>query len=127
MSEKKVIESISPETAHEFGEMVLDSLGPAFRELSQKFNFDISDLFQFSPVSQQCSVKRQKLGFGIKEASKQSGVPQYRIKAIEGGSFSNITPETMRKYVFFLGLEKWYRDWTLKNKKLVKAKGLPVL
>ena len=127
MAGKKKIDSISPEIAHEFGEMVLDSLGPRFRALSREFNLNIADMFQFSPVSQQCLSKRQKLGLDIKEASKQSGVPQYRIKAIEEGSFSNITPEAMRRYLCFLGLEKWYLDWALKNKKLVKARGLPVL
>ena len=124
---KKKIDSISTEAAHELGELVLDSLGPRFRELSREFNLNIADLFQFTPVSQQCSDKRHKLGLDIKEASKQSGVPQYRIKAIEEGSFSYITPEAMRKYLCFLGLEKWYRDWSLKNKELVKAKGLPIL
>ncbi len=127
MAWKKKIDSISPELAHELGEMVLDELGPAFRELSRKFNLNIADLFQFTPVSQQCSGKRQKLGLDVKEAAKQSGVPQYRIKAIEEGSFLYITPEALRTYLCFLGLEKWYRDWALKNKKLVKAKGLPIL
>lgn len=127
MAGKKKIDSISPGAAHELGELVLDELGPAFRELSREFNLNIADLFQFTPVSQRCSGKRQKLGLDIKGASKQSGVPQYRIKAIEEGSFSYITPEAMRKYLCFLGLEKWYRGWTLKNEELVKAKGLPVL
>ena len=79
MAGKKKIDSISTEAAHELGELVLESLGPRFRELSREFNLNIADLFQFTPVSQQCSDKRQKLGLDIKEASKQSGVPQYRI------------------------------------------------
>lgn len=127
MKLKKKIDSISPELAHKLGEMALDNLGPPFREISKEYNLSIADSIQFLPVSQRCCEKRERLGIDVKEAARQSGVPQYRIKAVEEGHFSTITPETMSKYLSFLELEQWYRSWTRKNAELVNDKNLPVL
>lgn len=60
----------------------------------------------------------------VKEASAALKIPQYRIKAIEEGSFSQIDPEFFEIYTRFLGVEDYVAGWSGKNAELAEKLGL---
>jgi len=119
------IESIDPDLAGKIGKKLLDLLGPELRTQVGEYDLDPAGMIQFLPVSRRCTQAREKLGMDIKEAARRAGVPQYRIRAIENGSFPQITQKEMKKYLAFLKLEEWYRNWAEKNRSLVERHELP--
>ena len=60
------------------------------------------------------------LGMSIKDVSKELKIPQYRIKAIEESSVGGIQYGFLERYVSFLGLETWFREWSEDNHDLLE-------
>jgi cytoskeletal protein RodZ len=67
---------------------------------------------------------REARGLSIKEVAVQLKVPQYRLKAIEEASVSEIKQDIFQKYSEFLELEDWVSEWAAANKKLATKLGL---
>jgi len=54
----------------------------------------------------------------MREVTKQLGVPQHHIKAIERGRLSEIDSLIMTRYVALLGIERWAKMWVAANPEL---------
>lgn len=56
--------------------------------------------------------------------SVMTGIPQFRLRAIESGHLSEIPPELARKYFRCLGIEQWVAQWCRANRELAQRAGL---
>ena len=61
---------------------------------------------------------------GPRDGGVASGVPQYRIRAIESGHRSEIRPDVVHEYFRFLGIEDWVARWCRANRELAIRAGL---
>ncbi len=52
------------------------------------------------------------------------GVPQYRLRAIEGGLLREVHSDLARRYFHFLGIDAWVADWCRANRELATRVGL---
>jgi DNA-binding XRE family transcriptional regulator len=98
-------------------------LMPALAEIADRMGHDLEAGARLRSLRAKCTEAREKRGLSIKEVAKQLGVPQYRIKAIEAGSLSEIDSLVMTRYVSLLGLERWARKWATANPELAAKLG----
>ena len=56
--------------------------------------------------------------------SVMTGIPQFRLRAIENGLLSEIRPELAHKYFRCLGIEEWVARWCRANRELAQRAGL---
>jgi hypothetical protein len=61
---------------------------------------------------------------GIRDISVTSGIPQYRVRAIESGHLSEVRADLARRYFQFLGIETWVTRWCHANRELAARVGL---
>lgn len=53
-----------------------------------------------------------------------TGIPQYRLRAIESGRLSEIRPTLAQRYFRILGIEDWVMRWCRANRNLAIRAGL---
>lgn len=82
------------------------------------------DIVRLSSLRARCARARQERGFDVKAVARLLKVPQYRVRAVEDGSRSEMKPEAVRLYVEFLGLQRWARRWAKANPELAERIGL---
>ncbi|MDP8237278.1 MAG: helix-turn-helix domain-containing protein [Candidatus Erginobacter occultus] len=125
MSEPQNIEDvIAKYGAQKLTELILETLGP---ELTEKFNavgLDPEGIIRYMPLGQKISKTRERKRMSVKEASAALKIPQYRIKAIEEGSFSQIDPEFFQIYARFLEIEDYVESWFGVNAELAEKMGI---
>jgi hypothetical protein len=63
-------------------------------------------------------------GRGIRDVSVALGVPQYRLRAIEGGLLREVHAKLACRYFRFLGIDAWVADWCRANRELATRVGL---
>jgi len=63
-------------------------------------------------------------GRGIRDVSVALGMPQYRLRAIEGGRLREFRVDLARRYFHFLGIEDWVARWCRANRDLATRVGL---
>jgi hypothetical protein len=61
---------------------------------------------------------------GIRDVSVALAIPQYRLKAIEGGLLREVRADLARRYFHFLGIDAWVADWCRANRELATRVGL---
>ena len=61
---------------------------------------------------------------GIRDVSVTLGIPQYRLRAVEGGLLKEVRVDLARRYFRFLGLDEWVADWCRVNRELATRVGL---
>lgn len=61
---------------------------------------------------------------GIRDISMVLGIPQYRLRAIEGGLLREVRADFARRYFCFLGVNAWVADWCRANRELATRVGL---
>ena len=61
---------------------------------------------------------------GIRDVSVASGIPQYRLRAIEGGLLGEVHADLAHRYFHFLGISAWVADWCGANRELATRVGL---
>jgi len=61
---------------------------------------------------------------GIRDVSVVLGIPQYRLRAIEGGLLREVRADLARRYFRFLGIEEWVSRWSRANRELAIRAGL---
>ena len=61
---------------------------------------------------------------GIREISVALGIPQYRLRAIEGGLLREFRADFARRYSHFLGIDEWVARWCRANRALANRVGL---
>lgn len=71
-----------------------------------------------SSLNRQFKEARETMGISIKEAAAKPKVPQYRLRAVEGGAGLKIRPDFFWKYCAFLDLDKFAKQWIGANETL---------
>jgi hypothetical protein len=80
------------------------------------------DWTRWHALAEQCRQARG--GRGIRDVSVALRVPQYRLRAIEGGLLREVHAERARRYFRFLGIDAWVADWCRSNRELATRVGL---
>ena len=60
---------------------------------------------------------------GIRDVSVALGIPQYRLRAIEGGLLQEVRVDLASRYFHFLGIDAWVADWCRANRGLATRIG----
>lgn len=61
---------------------------------------------------------------GIRDVSVALGIPQYRLRAIEGGLLQEVRTDLAHRYFHFLGIDEWVAAWCRANRELATRVGL---
>lgn len=80
------------------------------------------DVIRWSALGERCKAARGVRG--IREMSVITGIPQYRLRAIEAGRVSEIHPALTQRYFRHLGIEGWVAQWCRANRELAQRAGL---
>ena len=80
------------------------------------------DVIRWHSLGARCKDARGARG--LRDAAVASGIPQYRIRAIESGHRSEIRPDVAQRYFRFLGIEDWVARWWRANGELATRAGL---
>jgi hypothetical protein len=73
------------------------------------------------PLARRCAEAREARGLSFKDVSRDLGIPQYRLRAVESAGSQELRLDVLRKYVAFLGLQRWYARWSRANSALVAS------
>lgn len=101
-----------------------EMLGPGLDEGASHPAVRLERTVRYRAVSAQCKAARGNLGLSIKETSVRLRTPQYRLKAVEDGSFTEILPNVFTSYIAFLGLSGWLRRWIAANRPFASELGI---
>jgi hypothetical protein len=99
-------------------------VGPALSALSPNAAARVEDVVRWSSLKTRCERARDERGVSVKDAALALRVSQYRLKAAESGTLSELQPEVARRYFRFLGIEAWVRRWCRANPELVGRAGI---
>lgn len=81
------------------------------------------DMTRWQALGARC---RQARGArGIRDVSVASGLPQYRVRAIESGQPAEVRADLARLYSQFLGIETWVASWCRANRELARPRRTP--
>jgi len=123
--DRKTIEKmIEKHGAAKIAELMVDALGPDIAKMLNKYGVDGEETVRYMPLNAEIKHARDKKGLTIKDVSKTLKIPQYRIKAIEKGSFSQIEPHFFYAYTEFLGIESYVESWCENNTELADKIGI---
>ena len=84
----------------------------------------MGDTVRWSSLRARCEEAREKRGVTLKEVSSELKIPQYRLRAVEQGSFSELKPEFVHRYFQYLGIESWVTRWARGNADLARRSGI---
>ncbi len=73
------------------------------------------DNVRFGSVQARCVERRESLGRSIREVSRELQLPQYRLKDIESCRVKQIEPSALARYISYLGIDSWFRQWCKAN------------
>jgi len=95
------------------------SLGEQVFDRAKELGLNAEDIIRYSSLAARLREAREGAGLTVKQVAAQLRVPQYRIRDTESSPL-NVQHEVLRKYVDFLGLAEWYKDWRRQNPALMK-------
>jgi hypothetical protein len=96
---------------------ITQSVTPEIMEMANDFGLDLDKIIRFTTVAKQCALARERLGRDVKGVSRELGLPQYRIQAIEDGRFREFSQKELILYVELLGIKEWFQKWRRVNRK----------
>jgi len=82
------------------------------------------DTVRWGSLRARCERARAAGGMDIKSAARGSGIPRYRVEAIENGRLGELRPDLAWKYFDFIGIRTWVNRWIRSNADLAKRSGL---
>jgi len=98
---------------------VLDS---SFRTLPADILNRADDTIRWHALGARCAQARGARG--IRDVAIALGIPQYRLRAIEGGRFTEFRIDLARRLFRFLEIEVWVERWCRSNRELATRIGL---
>jgi hypothetical protein len=97
---------------------VRDAFAASFPHVPIAMTGGVEDLVRWGPLGERCREARIQRGWSYRDASAATGIPQYRVKAIEVGHFREVKPDLARRYFVALGIDDWVARWTRANHEL---------
>ncbi len=80
------------------------------------------DTIRWHALAARCREARGSRG--IRDVSVAIGIPQYRLRAIEGGLVREVRADFAWRYFRFLGIDAWVTKWCRANRELATRAGL---
>lgn len=96
-------------------QQINERLDPELVKMVTALGLNAGHMIRFLYIASLCRNCREECGLSLKEASQQAKIPQYRLKAIEGGAIRQILPESLDAYIQFLGLTDQFARWRCSN------------
>jgi hypothetical protein len=103
---------------------LLKLLREEFPSIQPGFLSSVEDTVRMQSLHSRFRQARELMSLTFKEVATHLKVPQYRLKAVEEGSLSEIDSTAFTKYRDFLGLEQWVSQWVESNRKLAAKLGI---
>lgn len=100
------------------------TLAESFPNLPSRALDKSEDVIRWQALGAMCKEARRARG--IRDMSVITGIPQYRLKAIESGHLSEIRADLARRYFRVLEIEDWVERWCQANRELATRAGLLV-
>lgn len=111
---------IDEETANLVVERMREVLGPAVFSISENFGVNAQEIVRCQSLFHSCKAAREKKGLTVKQSAAILKVPQYRIKALEGGADRySIRADILEHYIEFLELGAFYGEWKKANEDIL--------
>jgi hypothetical protein len=83
-----------------------------------------SDGVRWGSLQARCEEERERRGLSLKDVSRELKIPQYRLRAIEGGRLKELRPNLAHRYFRYLGIDSWVRRWSRANDELARRSGI---
>ena len=99
-------------------------MGPEFVETTKDYDIRMGDIVRWFSLRARCEAERERRGLTFKDVSTQLKIPQYRLRAVEEGTFRELKPEFAHRYFCYLGIESWVRRWARQNAELARRAGI---
>ena len=109
---------IDKKMAGKMARKIKKQLGPGFAQAVSSYKLNITDTLRFMPVANECVAARTQRGLDIKQVAGELKVPQYKITNIEHACFKDVEMDVLDKYVEYLGLEGYLKEWRENNRDL---------
>lgn len=81
------------------------------------------DTIRWHALGARCAQARGTRG--IRDIAVATGIPLYRLRAIEIGRLTEFRLDLAGRYFRFLGIEAWIARWCRANRELATRAGLP--
>lgn len=108
---RKSIPILSEHDVEVASELIRSALGSTLAAKSDAPGVDLADTLRYSALARQLITARESRGLSLSVAAASLKVPQYRLRAIEAGSMSEIEPDLLERYVKFLEEDRWFVRW----------------
>jgi hypothetical protein len=82
----------------------------------------VEDSVRWRPLGARCTAARAPRG--IREMAIATGIPQYRLRALEVGQFRALRADLAWRYFRYLRIEDFASRWCLANRELADRIGL---
>jgi hypothetical protein len=102
---------LSSTVAAALADQVVTLFDPPVREYIRTSGIDVTAIVRFQAVARRCREARENKSQTIKDVAVALKVPQYRLRAIEEVTLSEVIPEILDRYIEYLGLSSWYARW----------------
>jgi len=103
---------------------LLDTLPQPLLDQLRLYGIDAEEHVWFMAVAPSLTERREAKGVDIKTLARQLKVPQYRLRDIEAGRFSQIVPAVLIAYIDPMELTEWFDRWQEANPELAVRIGL---
>jgi hypothetical protein len=102
----------------------LDLTDPAHRTLEPKGHGRLGLLAIEADLDYRVRCAQARGTRGIRDIAVATGIPQYRLRAIETGRLTEFRLGLAGRYFRFLGIETWIAQWCRANRELATRVGL---
>jgi hypothetical protein len=94
----------------------------SFGEVEAVSDSRIEDSVRWRPLGARCAAARAPHGF--RDMAAATRIPQYRLRAIEGGQLRAFRSDLAWRYFRFLGIEEFASRWCRANRELAGRIGM---
>ena len=102
-------------------ERMRETLGFDISDMLDNLNINPSQIVRLRYIADLCRSTREQKNLSLKEVSSVVKIPQYRLKAIEECSISEMFLDDLEKYIKFLDLEDIFNSWTKENQDVLDS------
>jgi ribosome-binding protein aMBF1 (putative translation factor) len=108
--------SLSSQQAAFVVQKVTEALGPEVAAMVSRSGLNPNHMIRFLSIASLCRNRRQQRGLSLKDVSQELKIPQYRLRAIEGGMLRQVVLEALTAYTQYLGLADQLARWREENR-----------